>query len=509
MHTPDDSALTSRRRFITALGAGAAAGALPAAQAVAQANTAAPADAPRPRPSRPQLAWQREELSVFVHYGLNTYTDREWGTGEEDPKLLDPAHLDPRQWAKVASENGFRSMVLTAKHHDGFCLWPTATTQHSIAASPWKDGKGDLVREFTDACREFGLRAGLYLSPWDRNHPTYGSGRAYDDIYIAQLTELLGNYGAIHEVWFDGATGSEPGDKRQRYNWPRIHATVRRMQPDAVMFSDAGPDLRWVGNEAGNASAINWSSVDPKRVPAPGATDPWTIDALQQGDPDGSVWRPAETDTSIRPGWFWHADQNDRVRTPENLLDLYFDSVGRNSKLLLNVPPNRDGQFDVPDVAALQGFHARRSALFARDLMRDKRIRVRASGGRDGQAVLDPDPDRHWQAEPGARSGWLEFYLPAPVRFDVVRVGEAIQHGQHIGAWRLQLHDGSDWRTLTWGSTLGYAHLTRIAPVLGQRLRLLIDFAYDTPRIAQLSLFRDPGATAPIARPDDHGDKDA
>lgn len=507
MSKPDPSP-TSRRRFLAAMGAGAAAGALPASTALAQGNASPLASPPRPRPSASQLAWQREELSMFVHYGVNTYTDREWGTGEEDPAIFAPDKCDPRQWAQVARDAGFRSMVLTAKHHDGFCLWPTATTRHSIASSPWKGGKGDLVREFTDACREFGLLAGLYLSPWDRNHPSYGTGRAYDRVYQAQLQELLGgNYGTISEVWFDGAFGEGSGGQRQVYKWPQIHATVRRLQPQAVMFSDAGPDVRWVGNETGSAGATNWSQVDPSRVPAAGANDPWTTEALQQGDPDGSVWRPAETDVSIRPGWFWHAAENERVRSPENLLGLYFSSVGRNSKLLLNVPPNREGLLDAPDVAALQGFHARKNALFAQDLMRG--ARVRASGGRDAEAVLDADPDRHWQAEAGARSGWLEFYLPAPVRFDVARIGEAIAHGQHIGAWRLQAHTGRDWQTVTWGNTLGYARLSRFAPVLTQRLRLLIDFAYDTPRISQLALYRDPGATDQGKRADDHSDADA
>ena len=502
-HSSRNGFVLDRRRLLASLGAVGSATALSALPA--GALVAAEAGS-RPRPSPAQLAWQREELSLFVHFGINTFTDREWGTGEEDPKLFAPAALDARQWVQVAKDAGFRSLVLTAKHHDGFCLWPSATTTHSVASSPWRDGKGDLVREFVDACRDAGLRAGLYVSPWDRNHQSYGQGRAYNDVYIAQLTELLGHYGPLSEVWFDGANGEGPNGKRQTYDWPRIHATVRRLQPDAVMFSDAGPDVRWVGNESGSAGATNWSPVDPARVPAPGAGDPWTIEALQQGDPDGAVWRPAETDVSIRPGWFWHAHESDKVRTPENLLGLYFNSVGRNSKLLLNVPPNRDGLLDAPDVAALQGFHARKSALFAHDLLRG--ARVRASGGRDAEAVLDPDPDRHWQADADARSGWLEFYLPAPVRFDVVRVAEAIAHGQHIAAWRVQLHTGSAWRTLSWGNTLGYCRLARIAPVLGQRLRLLVDFAYEAPRIAQVSLFRDPGAVAPIARPDDHSDAD-
>ncbi len=494
--------IPARRRFLATLGATAAATALPARSALADAAARTPRAKPRPFPTPAQLAWQREELALFVHFGINTFTDREWGDGSEDPKLFDPKQLDTRQWARAAKDAGFGTLILTAKHHDGFCLWPSATTQHSVASSPWRDGKGDLVREFVDACRAEGLGTGVYLSPWDRNHPTYGQGEAYNDVYIAQLTELLAHYGPMREVWFDGANGEGPNGKRQTYDWPRIHATVRRLQPQAVMFSDAGPDVRWVGNETGSAGATNWSTVDPARVPAPGANDPWTIEALQQGDPDGSVWRPAETDVSIRPGWFWHAAQNKDVRSAENLLGLYFTSVGRNSKLLLNVPPNRDGLFDAPDLASLQGFHARKAALFAQDLLHN--AQVRASSGRDAAAVLDSDPMRYWQTDPNARSAALEFYLPAPVRFDVIRLEEAIAHGQHIGAWRLQVHTGRDWRTVSWGNTLGYCRLARIAPVLGQRLRLLVDFAYAAPRIARVSLFRDPGAAAPIKRPDDH-----
>ncbi|WP_242111830.1 alpha-L-fucosidase [Luteimonas aquatica] len=492
-----------RRRFLAALGAGIALPACAVSAAAAPKRAAAAVDtAARPVPTPAQLAWQREELSMFVHFTVNTFTDREWGDGTESPQVFAPTRLDARQWARAASQAGFASMVLTAKHHDGFCLWPTATTAHSVAASPWREGRGDLVREFVEACRAEGLRTGVYLSPWDRNHPRYGSGQEYNDVYIAQLTELLTRYGPMTEVWFDGANGEGPGGRRQTYDWPRIHATVRRLQPNAVMFSDAGPDVRWVGNESGSAGAVNWSTVDPARVPAPGVNDPWTTEALQQGDPDGAVWRPAETDVSIRPGWFWHARESDRVRSADNLLELYFNSVGRNSKLLLNVPPNREGLFDAPDLAALAGFHARRTALFADDLLR--RARVRASGGRDAAAVLDPDPDRHWQAD--ARSGWLEFALPEPVQFDVVRLGEAIAHGQHVGAWRLQAHAGEDWRTVAWGSTLGHCRLARMAPVRAQRLRLMIDFAYDTPRIAQVSLFRGAAAFAPGKRADDHGD---
>src|SRR5690606_14242947 len=222
---------------------------------------------PRPVPTPSQLRWQREETALFIHFGINTFTDREWGNGSESPALFDPAALDARQWVRAARAAGAGSLILTAKHHDGFCLWPTATTRHSVAASPWKGGSGDVMREFVDACRAEGLGAGVYLSPWDRNAPSYGSGRAYDDLYIAQLSELLTRYGPMVEVWFDGANGEEPNGKRQAYDWPRIHRTVRSLQPEAVIFSDAGPDVRWIGNERGVAGATCWSTIDPAAVP--------------------------------------------------------------------------------------------------------------------------------------------------------------------------------------------------------------------------------------------------
>lgn len=467
----------TRRNFLASLGAGGLVVALPP-----RAKGAA-ASAVRPRPTASQLAWQREELAMFVHFGMNTFNDHEWGDGREDPSMFAPARLDTRQWARAAKQAGFRSMILTAKHHDGFCLWPSATTSHTVAASPWRDGRGDLVREFTDACRAEGLRAGLYLSPWDRNHPAYGQGQAYNDVYIAQLTELLTHYGPLFELWFDGANGEGPNGRHQQYDWARIHATVRRLQPDAVMFSDAGPDLRWVGNESGSAGVTNWSTIDPARVPAPGANDPWTTEALQQGDPDGAVWRPAETDVSIRPGWFWHANEAAKVRSPDNLLELYFSSVGRNSKLLLNVPPNREGLIDAPDLAALEGFRARRDGIFAHDLMRGAKVTT------------------HMQAH----GGFMEFELASPVEFDVIRLEEDIAHGQSVAGYRLQAHDGSAWRTLHWGGTIGNARLARIAPTRARKLRLLIDFAYASPRIARVALFRDPRTTGMRRRVDDHG----
>lgn len=495
----------TRRGFLGA-GTAALAGALAPAQAHAAPAACAPPGSSRPRPSAAQLAWQREELSMFVHFSINTFTGREWGDGSEDPKLFAPAALDARQWARTARECGFASMILTAKHHDGFCLWPTKTTAHSVASSPWRGGKGDLVREFTDACRAEGLGVGFYLSPWDRNAPVYGEGRAYDDFYIEQLTELLTGYGAVTELWFDGANGEGPGGRRQQYDWARIHRTVRALQPQAVMFSDAGPDLRWIGNESGSAGSTCWASVDPARVPRPGADDPWTGEALQQGDPHGAVWRPGETDVSIRPGWFWHADQDARVRTPQNLLGLYFTSVGRNSKLLLNVPPTAQGLFHDNDVRALRGFAQLRTAMLARDLAAGAAATA-SSNGASAARVTDGDRDSFWMSAAGARDGWLELTLPADAAFDVIRLEEAIVHGQHVSNYRVDVWRDGCWQPLAWGTTIGHCKLDRVPLTRTPRLRVAIEHAYDVPRIARIGLHRSAGGD--WARPDHHGDTDA
>ncbi|HEU4800226.1 MAG TPA: alpha-L-fucosidase, partial [Gemmatimonadales bacterium] len=292
---------------------------------------------PRPLPSPAQLRWQRDERALFVHFTVNTFTGREWGDGTESPQLFNPSALDPRQWTRIAKSSGFRTVILTAKHHDGFCLWPSKLTSHTVAASPWKQGTGDVVRELADACRADGLGLGLYLSPWDRHEPSYGDSPRYNDFYIGQLTELLTQYGKVTEVWFDGANGEGPNGKRQVYDWPRIHRTVRALQPEAVIFSDAGPDVRWIGNEKGIAGEPNWASVDPSTVPVPGLSGEEVIRQLQHGDAHGSVWRPGEADVSIRPGWFWHPEEDAKVKPAAELLDLYHQSVGRNAGLLLNV----------------------------------------------------------------------------------------------------------------------------------------------------------------------------
>jgi len=420
--------------------------------------------AARPHPTAEQLAWQRNELSLFLHFGINTFTDQEWGDGTEDPTLFAPLDLDARQWVRAARAAGFRAVILTAKHHDGFCLWPTATTRHSVQASPWRNGDGDVVAELSQACRAERLGMGLYLSPWDRNAPSYGDGPRYNDFYCDQLGELLTRYGPVTEVWFDGANGEGTSGPRQAYDWPRFHQVVRRYQPGALIFSDSGPDLRWTGNERGAAGDPNWCTVDPDVVPYPGAGGPDVIDMLQHGDPDGSAWRPAEADVSIRPGWFWHPAEDDRVRSGAQILDLYFQSAGRNAGLLLNVPPTRAGQLHEQDLRSLVEFGELRGRIFQRDLTVGA-LRMQSDDGRR-----------------------IQLRLPNPVEFDVIAIQEDIRHGQAVSAHHVEALIRGEWRTVAEGTTIGNKRLHKVSPTPATQIRLVIEAALAVPRIGRISL---------------------
>lgn len=431
----------TRREFLTLVGGGTV-GAL-----CAPMSLHALARHARPRPTRAQLRWQRDELALFVHFGVNTFTDREWGDGTESPSLFNPSDLDARQWARAARDAGAKAMILTAKHHDGFCLWPTKTTTHSVASSPWRNGKGDVVREFADACRAEGLRVGLYCSPWDRNHPAYGDSPRYNDVYMAQLTELFTQYGELNEVWFDGANGEGPNGKRQVYDWPRTWALVRKLQPGAVIFSDAGPDVRWIGNERGVAGERCWSTIRSSAVPYIGASGDDVIAALQEGHADGDVWRPGETDVSIRPGWFYHASEDATVRSVENLVSLYLTSVGRNSKLLLNVPPTRDGRFHETDVARLRGM---------REALTHMRARLLVNSTGTGKAVDARRAVRLVTVQPSNALTMLEL-------------AEPIESGQQVTSWQVRA-EREDGPVLASGSTIGYMQLRRIPPTTVSQL---------------------------------------
>jgi alpha-L-fucosidase len=422
----------------------------------------------KPLPSPSQLAWQRDELALFLHFGVNTFTDREWGDGTEKRRIFAPTQLDARQWARAARGAGFKALILTAKHHDGFCLWPSRTTRHSVAASPWRGGQGDLVREFVDACRAEGLKPGLYCSPWDRNSSVYGDSPRYNDLYCDQITELLTRYGPIHEVWFDGANGEGPTGKRQIYDWPRFFGLVKRLQPESVIFSDAGPDIRWIGNERGQAGDPNWSTVDPATVPYPGASSDQILESLQHGDPAGSVWRPGESDVSIRPGWFYHAAEDQQVKTVEQLVDLYFSSVGRNSKLLLNVPPTREGLLHANDVAQLDAMRSRLLALFQNDHATGRTLTWRSTGPLTASA---------------------EIQLDTSVGVGVAELAEPIEEGQRIARYHLEGWEGGQWRTLSRGTTIGYRKLDRFERQPLQRVRLTIEDAVESPRPVRIRLF--------------------
>lgn len=425
-----------------------------------------------PTPTSQQVNWQKRETTAFLHFTVNTFTDREWGNGTESPQIFNPEKLDARQWIKALKGAGFKMAILTAKHHDGFCLWPSRYTDHSVKSSPWKNGKGDVVKEVSDACREFGLAFGFYLSPWDRHEKSYGTP-AYNDFYKNQLRELLTNYGEIAEVWFDGAKGEK--EKDMQYDFEGYWKMVRELQPDAVLFSDAGPDVRWVGNERGIAGDTCWSTINTEGM-MPGVADP---KYLNKGDENGKRWIPAETDVSIRPGWFWHASENNRVRSAKNLVNLYYQSVGRNSLLLLNIPPNNQGLLEQSDIKAMDSFHTILKETFARNLL----------AGRVSKKLTDNDLASFL---PLTENEGLEIDLKKQVRFDRLLLQENIYNGQSIKGGIVEYWDGNKWQALASFSTIGYKRLLRFPVVNCQKLRLTITGAkYKTPvQLSEIGIYK-------------------
>ncbi|GAB2835663.1 alpha-L-fucosidase [Ferruginibacter profundus] len=320
-----------------------------------------------PAPSPSQLAWHDMEFYLFAHFGPNTFTDLEWGHGDEKEEVFNPAKLDCNQWCRVAKAAGAKGIIITAKHHDGFCLWPSKFSKHTVRESKWKNGKGDVLKELSVACKKYGLKFGVYISPWDRNHPDYGTEK-YNDVFTGMMKELFTSYGPITELWWDGANGEGPNGKKQVYDWKRFRQTVRTLSPKTVVFSDIGPDIRWVGNENGIAGITNWNTLDIDGF-EPGAKAPST-DTLNSGNAYGKYWIPAECDVSIRPGWFYHKAEDDKVKTPAQLFQLYEKSVGRGANLLLNVPPDGNGLITTFDSTALIGFKKLRDENFATNIFK-------------------------------------------------------------------------------------------------------------------------------------------
>lgn len=437
------------------------------------------------RPTARQLAWQRLEYIAFAHFGINTFTDREWGDGAEDPALFNPTEFDADQWVAACCDAGMKLLILTAKHHDGFCLWPSAHTEHSLKNSPWRDGRGDVVAEVSAACARAGLKFGIYCSPWDRHECSYGDSPAYNAFFRAQLGELLSNYGPIAEVWFDGACGEGPNGKRQEYDWDSYYALVRQLQPEAAI-AICGPDVRWVGNESGLARDDEWSVVSGPRGQGERGVDFLEVDngANDLGSRDNlaenevTFWYPAECDVSIRPGWFYHASQDLQVKSLDHLLDIYYRSVGRNSVLLLNVPPDQRGLFHENDVARLKELRAALDATFDRDVARD------AQGG---DAAVDGAWDTYWSARSDVDE--LALDLGAEKTVDRLLLQEAIEEGQRVERFVLEgWHDGQ-WKEIVRGGCIGYKRLERFSRVVVRRVRLRIEASRAPVRLRRIGLF--------------------
>ena len=421
-------------------------------------------------PTSQQLEWQEMETNAFLHFTVNTFTDKEWGDGTESESIFNPTKFDAEQWIKALKDAGFKMAILTCKHHDGFCLWPSKYTEHSVKNSPWKNGQGDVVKEVSDACKKYGLKFGVYLSPWDRHEPSYGTP-SYNTYYKNQLTELLTNYGEIAEVWFDGAKGENAKD--MEYDFKGYWNLVRQLQPNAIIFSDAGPDIRWVGNESGNAGQTCWSTIDTAGM-APGKAD---AAYLNTGDINGKYWIPAETDVSIRPGWFYHASENDKVKTPQELMNLYYQSVGCNSLLLLNIPPNREGLLSEQDVKNIESFQKIINETFQTNLARgyasssltDKKLNTFISLNVNDPYVID---------------------FKKAVQLDRAVLQENIANGQAIMNGLLEYWDGKDWQKLEVFTTVGYKRLFRFNLITTQKIRLTVSESKRTVQLAELGFFK-------------------
>lgn len=430
-------------------------------------------------PTRKQLKWQSLELTAFLHFGINTFTGNEWGNGKDSPEMFNPSSLDCRQWVQTLKEGGFRMAILTAKHHDGFCLWQTNTTDYSVKNSPWKNGQGDVVKELSDACREFGLEFGVYLSPWDRNAQCYGDSPVYNEFFIQQLTELLTNYGKVSEVWFDGACAEGPNGKKQEYDWTAILKTIHKLQPKAVT-AIMGDDVRWVGNEGGRGRETEWSAT---------AYTPVSLErGLEQNRELGLVemsrdlgsreliakaqevsWYPSEVDVSIRPGWFYHPQQDCQVKTLENLVDIYYTSVGRNSVLLLNIPPDTRGLIHEIDVERIKELRNYLDVTFEKNFIQDS--------------------PKLWKAESGDA---IELAVSGGEKFNTLKIREDITKGQRVESFTLEISKDGAWEKVAEGTTIGYNRLLKFPNTNTDKIRLTIVSTRKPALISEIGLYYAP-----------------
>jgi alpha-L-fucosidase len=431
------------------------------------------------------------EMYMFVHFGPNTFTDEEWGSGKENPDVFAPSDLDCRQWARTAKLAGMKGIVITAKHHDGFCLWPSKYSTHTVAQSSWQDGKGDVLKALSEACREYGIKFGVYLSPWDRNHPAYGTPE-YNQVFASMLQEIYKNYGPVFEQWFDGANGEGPNGKKQVYDWPLFNHTVHSMQPDCVIFSDVGPDARWVGNEKGIAGMTNWSTLNTAGY-QPGAQGP-PQQSLNQGDENGKHWIPAECDVSIRPGWFYSPETNNKVKTTAQLADIYYSSVGRNANLILNVPADRRGHIAPEDSIALMKFRKWRDESFADNLAVYARITATNTRGNNSrfslQHLIDGDPDTYWATDDDKTTASLTLTFNHSVTFNNLLLQEYIRLGQRVRRFNLEVWKDGGFVKVAEGTTIGHKRILRFPGQTTTKVRVNITASAACPVISEIQLYK-------------------
>jgi alpha-L-fucosidase len=449
------------------------------------------AQKPRPLPplaSPQQLKWAEKEFYLFVHFGPNTFTDKEWGDGKEDPSVFNPSDLDCAQWVRIAKQAGAKGIILTAKHHDGFCLWPSQFSTHTVRESKWMGGKGDVVKALSDACHKAGLEMGVYISPWDRNHPAYGTP-AYNDVYISTMKELLTHYGKYFELWWDGANGEGPNGKKQVYDFKRFKDSVFSWQPQLVIFSDVGPGARWCGNERGMINATNWNLLDTVGY-KPGKEAP-PADTLNRGNINGQAWIPAEADVSIRPGWFYHPAEDSKVKTPETLFNIYLHSVGNGGNMLLNVPPDRAGHFHADDSAALVGFRKLREAAFANDLF--KKAVITSESGHSAQLknLTDDNIQTYWQSG-NAQTAGLVFDFRQPVTLNCIVLEEMIAYGQRVKGFTIEQWDGSGYQPVFTGTTIGHKKIAVFPDITTKRIRIKITDSKAMPLLRSADAYRIP-----------------
>ncbi|WP_343706832.1 alpha-L-fucosidase [Flavobacterium sp.] len=444
------------------------------------------ANAPKPFgpvPTQKQIDWQEMEFYAFVHFSLNTFTNKEWGYGDESPELFNPSQLDVRQWARVVKEAGMKGIILVAKHHDGFCLWPSAYTERSVKKSPWENGKGDLVKELAAACKEYDLKLGLYLSPWDRNHPQYGKPE-YITYFRNQLKELLTNYGDVFEMWFDGANGGDGyygGANETRkintltyYNWDETYKLIYDIAPKTLVWGVGPSEARWIGNEEGRAGKTNWSLLRQKDELA-GKVH---YTEFMSGHEDGEKWVPGEADVSIRPGWFYHSVEDDKVRSLDEMVDIYYESIGRNATLLLNLPVDRRGLVHENDEARLKELVATIKADFKTELLAGTQVQASNIRGNDPnfgpQNVIDGNKNTYWATDDKVKEASVEFTFKKPTTINRVLLQEYIKLGQRVKAFSIEAKVDGKWETIANETTIGYKRILRLNRVMASALRVNI-----------------------------------